>query len=148
MTDLEELARLEKAATPGPWAVGDYYMEAGTHPPANPELEQCVLCGQNGPPTKVWIDERGIEMHRHRRNYWIPDLSIFETRDGETRVAGMLGYDSGGIAKPEDAALIVAMRNALPALLELLRAAENEVRELSQRLQRIDDASYGERLGL
>ena len=80
MSVLDDLERLDKAATPGEWKYGNVFKD------------KCYANGE----------------------------LVFQERDGWN-------------AKQADRDLISASRNALPALLRLARAAENECRQCATR---------------
>ena len=105
---LDELERLEKAATPGPWRADGF------------EIDQLSDAGEGYP-----LDH-------------YPDCANVSTWVGASGEDGPYG-----IQRKEDAALIAAARNALPALLRAARErdelraraerAEARVKELEER---------------
>lgn len=135
MTDdeFETLAEIEKRATPGPWAVG--YAPGGrlvNEDDTFPRLRgtpigQCVDCGAS-PLVREWGAENGrAHVHRARIEEALADPApeprrVFSAATGE-QVCGLYDHDEGGVIEPHDAALIVAMRNALPELLAAQRVA-------------------------
>ena len=145
---LDRLEALMAAATPGPWFRGKRWQTAGTHPPIDPTRPTCCYCDRSEPaevtpydPTRddsryVVADWKG-SWHRHPSDD--PGTDPVLDEDGAVssegayahRVEGPTGqpvcsnydYESGGVVNIPDAELIVALRNAAPALIRLARAA-------------------------
>lgn len=126
MTDrLEHLEALLAAATPGPWERGDVWLRAGV----NPERYgpgRCGYCVTLGAP--VWkgrADINGTMMMAHQHRDPTPYGADHEISAPDGLVCGNYDVDTGGVVRAEDAALIVAARNALPDLLAVVRAARD-----------------------
>jgi hypothetical protein len=98
MTDLDELERLEKAATPGPWS--DIGSSVGSYDPAS--VLKFVTRMVNHDPESGVITEDDV------RSWYKGAALVGESM--ETR----------------DAALIAAARNALPDIIAELRARRGE----------------------
>ena len=119
--NVEQLRQLEQAATPGPWEHGDVWRLAGVLY----DDGTCVLCERMGAPVwKGMADINGERMmaHKHRDPEPWGIGHLLSAPDG--LVAGNYDYETGGVINPDDATLIAAARNALPALLDIAEAAE------------------------
>ena len=103
---LSELRELTRAASPGPWADDDMRDRA-----IEPDLISGWDCARSTDETEF------PGAHWLRGPHWV-DCT-----------------DSGLFLRPADAALIVAMRNALPTLLDVAAAA----REALQRIECLED---------
>lgn len=141
MEVLDRLAALLDAATPGPWFRGKRWNVAGTHPPIAPNRPTCCFCDTSEPAEVIPRspdDDRNWKgvLHRHPSTDHGTDPVMDE--DGAVssegvyahRIEGPKGepvccnydYESGGVVNIHDAELIVAIRNAAPALIRLARA--------------------------
>lgn len=134
---LRELDALELLATPGPWKAGVPDERVDCHE-AHEHNAQCKT--------------RVVGWHEHSDTddadyYWSHSISavpitLLETLVGKyDLVAGHWGYEGGGIRKPKDVALIVAMRNAMPYLLAELKRLRAREAEFDQ-----DPPLWGQRL--
>ena len=94
LLEVERIEALREKATPGPWYVDDWTTDDG--------------------PSKTTIEARELEiLHPGQSNIWpngVAKKRIAETEEGECPI--------------EDAALIVALRNAFPALADAVRQGE------------------------
>jgi hypothetical protein len=157
--DLDELERLLKAATPGPWSSGFFYYKAGvndgTHKswdvPASIPQGRCSCCRNSAAPCPVVsVDENGETWHEQESPATInseydddgnevssePDWHRISSRPERCAITGNYGYEEGGVcSKREDSDLICALRNAAPALLESARELER-MRSVAARLAR------------
>jgi len=147
--DLDALSALERAATPAPWEPGDpwltaglIYDEDGERVGAGPSATRCAFCHHGEP---VWAGRRDINgtrmaAHIHRNREVLRPEHYIAGPPG-VLVAANFDYEVGGIVSPEDVALIVAMRNALPALLSALAAAREELAETERERDRFREHS-------
>jgi hypothetical protein len=82
---------------------------------------RCAFCAKMGEPAWVGQDDiNGTRMLAHKHHDPDPYHRDHIISGPDGIVAGNYDYDSGGIVEGADAALIVAMRNALPVLLDQL----------------------------
>lgn len=129
-------------ATPGPWYHGFCWRRAGTNPQARPG-PGCIFCGEHGAPSRSEPDDRrpGEFIHWHRSKNPVQGGSgehNIEAENGVT-VVGMFDYEEGGVVDPRDAALIVAAREAVPALCDEVERLRSEVEELRSTLSTYED---------
>ena len=104
------LEHLASKATPGPWRRG------------YPNFS-CTMKHQHGQGAcryefRGWSDTEYWQHHIYRDKE-MPDNTH------EEQVAGTWNYEEGGINKPADAELIVALINNLPAILDALRRVDS-----------------------
>jgi hypothetical protein len=105
--NLTQLRELLSAATPGPWKKGTPNRHCLKHDPPHPGGAECEYTFIG------WYEGEG----------WKDIYPAAGEPDYKDVIAGMWDYEEGGISKPEDAALIVAAVNSLPALLDVAEAA-------------------------
>lgn len=127
MIDIEGLAALEKAATPGKWRQGYVFfsckLDHGTAPDGRKELHGRGKCKYT---FDEWADD-AIHIINHDPGYTAND-----EQTPDSGVAGNYDYEQGGIIRKEDSDLICAMRNALPDLLTELAILRAIVQELAE----------------
>jgi hypothetical protein len=101
------LEHLASKSTPGPWKAG------------SPSFF-CTMEHKHG---KGECDYafRGWNEEEYWRKSIYRDKPMLNTNEAE-QVAGTWDYEEGGIIKPEDSELIVALINNLPAILKALRS--------------------------
>lgn len=100
------LEHLAKKATPGPWKSG------------SPNFS-CTMDHQHGR-GECRYEFRGWNDGEYWAKYIHRDKPMAANTDAE-QVAGTWDYEEGGIQRREDAELIVALINNLPAILEAMR---------------------------
>ena len=93
-------------ATQGPWRVGE------------PSF-RCKMDHRHGQGSCRYEFDGWMEGD-HWKSYIYRDKPMEHDKQAE-RVAGTWNYEEGGVAKAEDAELIITLVNNLPAILEALR---------------------------
>lgn len=158
--DLDALEALEEKATGAPWVAGVMYWRAavndGTHKdwdaPRDIPQGRCAYCRGEPNPCSIVLPASDADgaIHVFRGSATIdrynddgdviesaPDWHLIVSDASLKPIAGNYGYEEGGICSTrEDSALIVALRNAAPALIE-------EIRTLRARVAQLEGASRG-----
>lgn len=156
---IERLRELEAKATEGEWELGFWYWKAcvndGTHAPdwiAPLDIGhgRCAYCAREDVPCSDAVTIKGKSYHRmvepatidtynddNEVSSSIVDWHRIGSRAEQLAITGNYECEAGGVCStPDDAALIVAARNAMPLLLRLaserLDAMESEPLELAR----------------
>lgn len=119
---IARLRALERKATPGPWDNEYHYTMASVFRKPNDvgvPVGQCYAC--RSPEHEMVKERKTYHVHRtrHGASFGYEFWHQIHNAEGVT-VAGNYDYEDGGIISAEDAALIIAMRNALPAIFDAL----------------------------
>lgn len=142
MTDdeLDRLDALARAATPGPWDNTHHYTMAGVFTKPNDvgvPVGQCYACSDTDPNAEPVRLRKTYHVHRKPHQLWHEDgWHEINNTQGVT-VAGMYGYEEGGIINQADSDFIAASRTALPALVAEVRRLR---RQLAGLQAFVDDA--------
>lgn len=112
---VEKLRKLEAEATPSPWRQGYVFFSCKMDHGVTPDGKK-VLHGQGECRYTLdgWSDD-AYHIINQDPGYGQNDEPL-----PDTQVAGNCDYEEGGIVKKEDTAVICALRNAAPALLQVL----------------------------
>ena len=118
------LEELLAAATPGPWLRGDVWSLGGVMPERYGD-GKCVHCVNVGT-EPVWVGRRDINgtvmlAHRHLVLDPYDTQHAISGADG-TLVCGNYDYESGGVVREEDAALVALAPDAVRLLIDMGKA--------------------------